>query len=70
MRTTKSPDEQLQMTHHVATEDDVIRLYGSLIALSKFCDQIELFGKIVCRDKWLRLRVSQGWWQSKLRFLL
>ena len=53
----------------MSTEDDVVRAYGALLAVSKFGDQLLLFGKIVSRDSWLQRRAERGWWQTKLAFL-
>lgn len=51
------------------TEDDVLRMYGVLLAFSKFGDQLQLFASIVLRNKWLHRRAGQGWLETKLRFL-
>lgn len=50
-----------------ATEDDVIRMYGVLIALEKMGAQLQLFGTILARNAWLSRSLQESWWQRRLR---
>ena len=54
--------------HHITTEDDVIRAYGTLLAISKVADQTVLFGRTVCGDMWLQRRTNATWLQSTFRY--
>ena len=51
------------------TDDDIVRMYGVLIALEKLSAQLQLFGTILLRDPWLRRSQTESWWQRRLRIL-
>ena len=56
--------KQLQ---EVGSEDDIIRMYGVLIALEKLSAQLQLFGTILVRDRWLQRSLHESGWQRRLR---
>ncbi len=53
----------------VATEDDVFRCYGTLLALMKFLDKLMLMANTLVEDKWLQRRASKPWYAKSIAYI-
>ena len=53
----------------IATEDDLFRCYGTLLAMMKFLDKIMLLANTLVSDKWMRRRASKRWYAKSLAYI-
>ena len=53
----------------IATEDDVFRCYGTLLAMMKFLDKLMLLANTLVQDRWLQRRASKPWYAKSVAYI-